>query len=138
MSASAEFQKLIIDTLKADSAVAAIVGTDVYDEPPTSRPKIFIAIGPSDFRPEEFQCITSREETVQVDVYNRDGAKKVGTRRLVDAIVTALDDVELTLPDPYALARIDVELARVFDEPDRKATRGVVQVTGIIETQASP
>lgn len=136
MSAGAEFQKLLIDTLTADSAVAAIVGADVYDEPPTDRPRTFISIGASDFRPEKFDCVVSREHTVQVDVFNREGLKRVNTRRLVDGIVAALDDVDLSLPDPYALTRVFVELATVFDEPDGLSTRGVVQVTAIIETVA--
>ena len=139
MSAGAAYQKLLVDTLRADAAVLALLDAEyVYDEPPTSRPSRFISIGPSDFRPEEYEGIKSREHTVQVDVFVREGRKKVNTRRLVDAIVDALDDTDLVLPDPYALHRINVELARDFDEPDGRSSRGVVQVTALIETKVTP
>ncbi len=137
MSASAEFQKLIIDTLKADAGVAALVGAHIYDEPPTSRQSLYVAIGPNDYRPDEIDGITAREETMQIDVFNREGQKLVNTRRTVDACVSALLAATLTLPAPYALAEFHIELVRVFREPDGTGSRGVVQVTALIETQTA-
>ena len=134
MSASAEFQKLLIDTMLADPTLSGMVGAHVYDEIPSVRPPLCIAIGASDFRPDDLDCLTAREETMQIDVYDRRIGGKVGARRVVDAIFDLFHDADLALPDPYALALIRVELVRVFRDPDGVTKRGVVQVTGEIET----
>ncbi len=133
MSASAEFQKWLVSHLRTDPGLSAMVAGRVYDEIPHHRPELCLAIGPSDFRPIEEDCVIGREETVQVDVFNRAGGRLVGTRRVVDAIVSALNGVSPVLTAPYAAGEVRIEMARVFRDSDGRSSRGVVQVTCMIE-----
>lgn len=129
MSVSASLQKLLIDTLKADAGVIALVGADVFDSIPTRRPAKFLRIGPSDMVLMDMTCLRATEMTFQIDGYSAGRGELVEARRMVDAVIAALDDMPLALPDPYALTRINVELARVFLDADETTGRAVVQVT---------
>jgi len=133
MSVSAEFQKALVDLLRADAGVSALVHGAVYDEIPKSRPDLCISIGPSDYHFLDLQCSNLRLQTVQVDIYNRDGRRLVDTRRTVDAVADAVRAATITLPTPYALNNIRVGICRVFHEADGRASRGVVQVEAEIE-----
>lgn len=137
MSASAELQDLIIATLKADAAVASIVGDRVYDVPPPQGTRTFpdITLGPSDFVPEDMDCIIGREETVQIDCWTEEHGRLKACRALVDAVKEALHLPDLEMPD-NALVMMRVELARVFRDADGLTAHGVVQVTASIEEAA--
>jgi len=133
MSASKEFQKIVIDTLRADSGVAALVSTRIYDNPPANPVHPYISMGPSYMVPTDAEDINSRDETLQIDVWSRDSGNLHPCKAIVDAIYDALHDAAIAMPDPYALESIRVVLVRVFDDPDGVTAHGVVQVEGSIE-----
>lgn len=133
MSVTAELQKLVIDTLKADAAVSAIVGAAVYDYPPASDPMPRITIGASDAIPDDADCVAGQEITLQVDCWSRDQGKLHPCRSLVDAVRGALHDADLALPDPYSLNTIRVTQARVFPDQDGITAHGVVVVSALVE-----
>ena len=134
MSVSAELQKLVIDTLKADSAVSAIVGTDVYDHAPSSNPFPRITMGASDATPDDADCVNGQEVNLQVDCWSRDDGNLHPCRALVDAAREALHEANVSLPDPYALVSIRVPLTRVAQDPDGITAHGIVNVRALVET----
>lgn len=134
MSASRAFQKAVIAALKADAGVAAFVGSRVYDMAPAAEDYPYISLGPSSTVPDNDECIEGREETVQIDVWDRSDGLMHPCRAITDAVYAALHEITLTLDDPYANVETNVTLAQVFGDPDAITAHGVVQVTGLIET----
>ncbi|RVN04651.1 DUF3168 domain-containing protein [Sinorhizobium meliloti] len=133
MSASAELQKLIFDTLKADAAVMAIAN-GVYDRVPSSpygTRTAYISFGPSDVVDDGADCIDAGIYTFQVDVWSI-AVGQVECKRLVDAIKDALHERDLQLTE-NALAEIRVDFRRILKDPDGLTTHGVVTVTASIE-----
>ena len=133
MSSSAELQKLLFDTLKADVAVMAIAG-GVYDRVPASpygTKTAYISFGPSDVVDDSADCILSGEHTFQLDVWSK-AVGQVEAKRLVDLIYRGLHERELVLTE-NALAEIRVVFRRVFLDPDGLTSHGVVTVAASIE-----
>ncbi|KRS17531.1 DUF3168 domain-containing protein [Roseovarius indicus] len=137
MSASEEVQNLIQTTLRADAEVGSIVGDRIYDQAPPGTSRIYpdITFGPSDYAPENLQCLTSREETFQLDCWTRDHGRLASCRVLVDAVKDALHNADLSL-STNALVLIQVEQVRVFRDPDGLTGHGVIQVTASVEEAA--
>lgn len=133
MSALAELQKLVIDTLKADAAVSAIVGANVFDHPPSSDPFPRITMGAFNSVPDDGECISSDEITLQIDCWSRDGGNKHPCSTIVNAAQKALHNANLSLPDPYALISIRVVLVRVVDDPDGLTAHGILTVRAQVE-----
>lgn len=134
MSASGELQDLIQSTLRADAGVSAIVGARVYDVAPAEPSRTYpdITFGSSDLTPEDAECITGREETIQLDCWTRDHGRLKSCRALVDAVKAALHEADLSL-SVNALVFIRVVLVRVMRDADGLTGHGVVQVTASVE-----
>ncbi len=133
MSSAAEFQKLIFDTLKANTAVMALANS-VYDSIPTSpfgAKTAYISFGPVDTNEDDADCITGVETTLQIDVWSR-APGFVECKRLTDLVKKALHRKSLELSE-NALVDVWVPLVRVFRDPDGITSHGVVQVTAMIE-----
>lgn len=133
MSASVDLQTLVYDRLIADAAVAAIVGSRVYDNVPSDAQKPYISFGPSDYRPDDADCIRARTETLQVDCWTADHGKKRPCKILADAVKAALHEYEVELSGDNALVEMIVAQVRILDDPDGITTHGVVQVEATIE-----
>lgn len=134
MSASLAYQEAIVAALKANATVAALVADRVFGRPPVGAAFPYISIGASDFVPTDDECIDSREETLQIDVWDRSDGRLNPCRGVVDAVYVALHQTTLTLDDPYANVETNVELVRVFLDADGLTAHGVVQVMAMIET----
>lgn len=132
MSVSVSFQDLVLAKLLASPAVTAIVGDRIVDGNDDDLSFPNITFGPSDFTPDDVDCIRGREETLQLDCWTRDGGKKWPCRKLVDAVKDALHDADGEL-ETGSLVLMRVDLVRVLDNPDGITTHGVVQVTAVIE-----
>jgi len=133
MSASAELQKLLFDTLKATPAIIALVG-GVYDRVPASpygTKNAYISFGPVDMVDDGADCIDSDLHTFQVDVWSK-AVGQVEAKNIVDLIKTALHEQEFELA-VNALAEIRVDFRRVFPDSDPLITHGVVSVSARIE-----
>lgn len=136
MSASRALQDVVLATLLGDAAVSAAVGGRVYDGPPEGVVYPYISFGPASFRPQRFQCVSSKEEVLQIDVWTAGNGRGWPCKDIVEAVVSAVDDAGLSLPDPYAVSRCDVEIARVVPDPEPQVWHGIVQLVAEIETQA--
>lgn len=132
MSVSVALQDLLADLLKTNSAVTAIVGNRGYDGPQPDAKYPHWNFAATDTVRTDADCISSREETVQIDCWSRDQGKLWPCKKLVDAVSGALHEQEGEM-SVGALVSLDVVLTRVFLDPDGKTAHGVVQVTASIE-----
>jgi len=132
MSVSAAIQKLIIQTLKADAGVGALVADRIFDRPTASVAWPYISLGPSDFVPSDAECFALREETVQIDVWSNYQGGLSEAKQICDAVKTALHDIDAEI-EAGKLEDIRVTLVRVFPDIDPKVSHGVVSVTAQVE-----
>lgn len=131
MSASAELQKLVLDTLRTSQGVVSLIGQRIYDTVPSGAVQPYVSFGPVDVVEDGADCIESGEHTLQLDVWSR-AVGKVEAKRIVDAIKTALHQRELTMQD-NALVEMTVGFRSVIGDPDGLTSHGIVRVTAIIE-----
>lgn len=135
MSASADLQKLIYDTLKANTAVMVLVN-GVYDSVPSSpwgAKEGYISFGPVDVVEDDAECIIGGIHSVQIDCWSR----KVGAvhcKQIVDAVKAALHEKDLQLLSD-GLVQMRITMRRVFRDPDGLTYHGVVTVEADIEEQ---
>lgn len=127
MSASSALQKAIIAALKADAGVAAIVAGRVYDVPPQSAVQPYLSLGPTQTRTMRQDCFRRRVEVIQIDAWSGEQRQRQPIKALADAIITALDQADLSLDDPYGLGRLDLLLSLVQDDPDGITKHAVLQ-----------
>ncbi len=132
MSVSTEFQKMVFDRLVADPAVHAFVADRVYDGPPVNAVLPYVSFGPSDYSPDDAQCIVAREETLQIDIWANDGRKVWKCREITDAVKKSLHEFAGAMT-VHALVSMRVTFVRVFLDPDGITAHGVVVVTAMIE-----
>jgi len=133
MGAQAELQKLLYDTLRATTAIMALVG-GVYDRVPTDPYKdktAYVSFGPSDVVDDSADCSVSGTHSFQLDVWSK-AVGQVEAKNIVDLIYRTLHEADLALT-ANALAEIRVDFRRVFTDSDRLTTHGVVSVTASIE-----
>lgn len=132
MSVSLALHDFIIEQLKANEDVAAFVSDRIWDNPPSKPEFPYISLGATDTVRDDADCIRSRDETIQIDVWVREGGRKWPCKEIVDAVVDALLDVEGEL-QKGALVSLNVGVVRVLDDPDGITVHGVVQVTAMID-----
>lgn len=135
MSASSDLQKLIRDTLKADTSVMALIN-EIYDSVssnPWGSKAAYISFGPVDVVEDDAECIVGGSHTVQLDCWSRRmGA--VHCKQIVDAVKVALHERDVELAS-YGLVQMRVTTRRVFRDPDGLTTHGVVTVEADIEEE---
>lgn len=115
-SPTLELQRAIVERLKADLTVSALVAGRVYDSVPAEPVFPYISIGPTDEASDDVDCIDGFEIAMQIDVWSR----AVGypeTRRVVDAVRQALTAAEIALVD-NALVYFDHRITRTMRDPD--------------------
>ena len=132
MSVSVSFQDFVLSKLNASTTVTGLVDNRIYDGPPASPVFPYISLGSTDFRPDDAECIASRQETLQIDCWTRKNGRKWPCKEIVDAVVSALRNQEGELSDGY-LVEVNIDLARVMGDPDGITVHGLVQCTGLID-----
>lgn len=131
-SSSVEFQQAVFALLKADAAVAAAVGTRIYDGAPASAAYPYITFGPSNSVPDDANCVNGVTETLQIDVWASDQAKVWPCKEIVAAVRRALHEADISLT-MHACGTCRVVLAQVMMDPDGITAHGVVQVSADLE-----
>jgi len=128
--------------LMADSKIAALVGSRVYDRVPERQDggadvaTPYISFGPSDELPADTDCIDGVEITFQVDVWSSgddEAYSSAECRTISERVRRVLHDAELTL-ETNALASLTLALKRILRDPDGAGHHGVVQFTAVVET----
>jgi hypothetical protein len=134
VSISNALQVFLYERLVADVAVGALVGDRIYDRPAATASVPYITFGPSDYVPDDDECIDGRIETVQLDVWSEAQDGKRECKAIVDAVKSCLHDAVGDL-EAGALVTMRITLIRVFDDPDGRTTHGVVQIEAVIEEE---
>lgn len=134
MSLSNAIQTAIYATLTGDAALTALIGGRVADHAPEYLAFPCVTFGPSDYLPDDYECMPGRVETIQLDVWSRAQDGKRECKAICDRVVALLHEQPMTLSAGRA-ARVTLELARVFDDPDGLTTHGVLQFQ--IEAEAA-
>jgi len=91
-----ELQDAIITRLKADAGVAALVSSRVADIPKGTWARPYIAIGPSNFITDDYDCVDGGEAMIQVDCWS-DATVLSQVRQMADAVRVALRNWTPTL-----------------------------------------
>lgn len=133
MSLSAALQKLIFDELSASLELSYKVGSRIYDRPVPNAAFPFISFGPTSIVPLAVDdCISGREETVQIDIWSTDQSGKLEAKQICDIVIGVLNGFEGEMESGYAV-ELRITLAQVIDDPDGKTSHGIVQVEAMIE-----
>lgn len=135
-SPSVDLQTAIYQRLTADAGVQALVGTRIFDRRPDPSPASSdfpcITFGSGDYVPDDADCITARDETMQLDCWTRDGGRLRSVRALADAVKAALHGYEIELATNACL-EMRVTMVRSLLDPDGLTGHGVVQVRCLVE-----
>lgn len=95
-STTSELQYVIMQALRSDKDVDAIVNGRIYDEIPDSVEFPYVSIGVMSSNSIDYDCIDIDEVTIQIDAWSR-SLDSPEVRNLNDAIRRALTNNELTL-----------------------------------------
>jgi hypothetical protein len=121
---SLALQKAIINTLKADPAVSAIVGAQVYDGVPDEAVLPYVSLGLFQMIPDSGDCLDGGEAVIQIDAWAL-GPRTTQVKQLGGAIAYALDQAELKLEGHHFVSIAATELQYLRD-PDGITAHAVV------------
>lgn len=130
-----ELQGEIIKVLKADPAVAALVGTRIYDSVPASAVFPYISYGPSDLLQDDSGCINGVDIAVQIDTWSR-GVGFPEAKKINGAVRKALHNIDIPLPT-NALVMLEHRQTSTRRDPDGLTSHGIVQLNAFIEVPTS-
>lgn len=137
-----ELLATVVDRLRADTVVAAFVGSKIYDrvpQKPDGTPNVappYISLGPSSEIPADFDCVDGIEITFQIDAWSWGAGEAFGSaevRKIARAVRRSLHDAEFGL-GANALVTIRHELTRVMRDRDGVTNHAAIQFTAIVET----
>lgn len=127
--------------LKADAALAVLIGQRIYDRVPSTQdgaPTVaypYVSLGPTTGLTDDADCIPAEEITVQWDVWSSGTGEAYGSvecRKIAGHIKRVLHEAELSLSDG-ALATLTHEMTRILDDPQPHIHHGAVSFTGVVE-----
>lgn len=138
-SPSHELQIVIVNRLKSDAGVTALVAGRVYDDvlpeadrnADTGAAWPYISMGPSDELSDDADCIDGFEITFQIDCWSRDvGFPEV--RKIADTVRHALNDEDMPLTE-NAMVSFRHRITRVMRDPDDKTRHAAMTFTALVE-----
>jgi hypothetical protein len=91
------WQAAVIARLKADAAVAVLVSGRVYDEPPQDAVFPYVRFGRAEVEIVPTDERTAWRITFGIEAHSRPVAGRVEATRLIDAVVAALEDSEVSV-----------------------------------------
>lgn len=131
-----ELQGVIIAALKADPAVAALIGPRAYDTIPDQPTFPYVSYGPGDSVEDDADCIATDIVTIQLDAWSRTvGYPEV--RRVADAVRRALHDKDFTLAT-NALVFLQHRITRVMRDPDGLTNHAAISLEAYVERRPAP
>lgn len=119
-----ELQRATIAELKADAAVAALVGDRIYDELPPNPVFPYISIGPDQTLPQRFDCLDGSEITLQFDGWSRQPGY-IEAKRISEAVRRCLDGAPLELIG-YRLIDLYLASSQTLRDPDGLTSHAVI------------
>lgn len=124
-------QNAFVLALKADSDVAALVGTRVYDLPPPTPVKPYVTVGDVQVLPDRADCIDGVELSVTLHLWSQT-ATSIQVKQLGKAVIEALDVAELGVTG-HRLVLLELEQAQYLRDPDGITQHGVVVFRALTE-----
>lgn len=133
MSAEAAFQSGLLEHLRADGGVVAVLGERVFDQPRSGVRYPFLYLG----RSENEAADASESRLIEVRQTllirgRRDDADSI--KQALGAIRAALD-APLALDPPHTAIHARVVYADLFSTPDSRVMQGLVRVRALLQTQ---
>ena len=128
MRAGRVLRQLIIARIIAE---VPVLGGRVFDKAVEGTATPYVTMGPSYWVDDSSECITSRAQTVQIDIWDEQSNKGV-VEDIVDDIAAALSgyaDESLLTMHPMNI----VLSPRVEDDPDGIHIHGFLQVEAMVE-----
>lgn len=127
-----------LDALRADAAVASLLGPRIYERAPDDPAPAFpyLSVGPTDAVPDDVDCRAGEEITFQLDVWSQgegEASSSAECRTIADAVKRVLHDAELALSE-HALIALTLRLKSIRRDRDGITNHGVLQFTGTVET----
>ena len=134
---SLDMQKGVIDALKADTAVTALVGSRIYDEPPQDKEFPYIRIGSIDEDTFDTSCVSGAELVFGVRAFSRPGAGRVEISRLTTVIRAALhqNEAAITLRES-TLSELRVDAISIGRNRDGKSYEASVAIFAQLDPAA--
>lgn len=124
------FQDAIIALLRADAAVAALVGSKIYDRVPPAVEKPYVSLGPAQQTQEDFDCVNGAEIFQQVDCWSaKPGYAEA--KGLAHAVRQALHNVTVT--QSGVTFEIEHRFSNVFRDADGLTSHGVLSFRALID-----
>ena len=124
-------QAAVLDHLRADSALDAILSERIYDEPPASPLYPYVTLGRSETRPWGGIDGEGVEHALTLTCVSRFGGAEEA-KAVVAALRAALHGAALTLTD-HRLVNLRATYADVFRATDWRSTYGVLRVRAVTE-----
>jgi hypothetical protein len=131
-----ELQGAIVQRLKADPAVTALVAGRIYDAPPANATFPYVSYGPTQSISRDFDCITGFDVFIQLDSWSR----AVGSpqcKQINDAVRFALHDADLALTT-NALVFLEHRSTDARRDPDGLTTHGILSFEAFVERRPAP
>lgn len=135
--ASYELQQAIVARLKADAAVGALIGDNIFDRIPRDRngniivKPPYVSFGPEQMLPEFIDCIEGGDIVQQLDVWSDKPGRKEA-KQIAKAIKASLDESSLVLTD-NALVCFSFEGWRILEDPDGLTTHIAMTFQATVE-----
>ena len=130
-SATNELQTAIVQTLKNDDDVKAIVGGRVYDSVPADAEFPYISLGPMISGTTLADCFEIDDISIQIDAWSRDtGSTEM--RELADAARRALTKADLELEN-NGLVTFNHERTRELRDPDGLTSHAVIEFEASVQ-----
>lgn len=136
MSPELELQGAIVQRLRADPTVTALVSGRVYDRVEPQTPFPYISYAGADALTDDYDCITGLNMAVQIDCWSRSDAKPgfPEAHMIADAVRMALlgetPPLSLTV---NALALFNHQMTRVFRDPDGLTSHAAITFEAVVE-----
>ena len=133
MSAEAAFQSGLLEHLRADAGVVAVLGERVFDLPRSGVRYPFLYLG----RVESEAADASETRLIELRQTllirgRRDDSETI--KQALGAIRAALD-TPLMLDPPHQAIQARVVYADLFSTPDSRVMQGLVRVRALLQTQ---
>lgn len=123
--ASLPLQKALINALRDDAALTALVNKRVYDAVPDNAQKPYLSLGPVDVLTEEAEEYEGSDISFQVDGWST-AVGKVEAKRIGRAVRDALHNANLPLEESQRLVVLSVERIQYLEEPDGITKHAVI------------
>jgi hypothetical protein len=134
MSAEAAFQSGLLEHLRTDAGVAAILGERVFDQPRSGVRYPFLYLGrvESDAADASETSLIELRQTLLIRG-RRDDVEAI--KKALGAIRAALETAPLLLDPPHTAIHALVVYADLFSTSDSRAMQGLVRVRALLQTQ---